>query len=258
MQQQQQVEADDRVVLFYSRTCVYCIKLLNALQKHPRVNDLVQKACIEQNGVPRGVSALPAIIVNNNQLYQAKDAFEWLKTKKNKTGFVELGTDTNANFSLFSEKSGHQKDPMMNKDINIGSAKFISQDPNRIAPEPNQKINGKRFDQRQLQQRQNHAVQVQRYTGQGTPPMLQSQQIQSNGFDENAYMARLNEKVTIPARQPNNNRNGGGNAMNLPPELQPQKFDSNKNQGVMQQKLDQLLQSRGYQQQLPNDGFRRF
>lgn len=116
--QQQRVE---QYILFFTRGCGYCEKFIKILQDYPDLNVLFKKLAIEDlPRIPPQLREVPAIVVNDTNLLQSQQAFDWLKEKVKdsfgagpeinpKGGFQDLGfsyldnsSDNSLNSSTFS------------------------------------------------------------------------------------------------------------------------------------------------------------
>lgn len=69
-------------ILFYSRKCVYSKKIICILNDYPVLNSLFDKIAIEDvQNFPRTLKEVPAIAINNHQLLQGQEAFNWMEEK---------------------------------------------------------------------------------------------------------------------------------------------------------------------------------
>ena len=129
MNQSQSTEPAENIIFYYRNSCPYCLKFNSLLQRHPRIDKLIQKVSVDQI-IPRGIRMTPSLVVNSH-LLEGSAAFEWLKDKKNKASFVELGTEKQgAAFSFLSNKEGRQN--VNQHGLDSRSAVFENKEPNRM------------------------------------------------------------------------------------------------------------------------------
>lgn len=92
--------------LYYSNNCRYCRKILAALKELPALMKTVNMIDIMKENHPDNVRVVPCLILDNNNMIQGRQVFEWLEKEKKKTiEAYEFGFG-NDSFS-FIGSSGH-------------------------------------------------------------------------------------------------------------------------------------------------------
>lgn len=96
--------------VYFSRRCRFSEQFLKTLDTQPDVAARVTAMCVEDSGAPEFLTTVPAV-VEDRKLYEGKDAFAWLKKKKDKAlaPFVydTWGPSPTTMFSFVGEESGY-------------------------------------------------------------------------------------------------------------------------------------------------------
>ena len=149
-----------------------------------------------------------------------------------------MGTGNFTSSFTFLDQNEHKSNTAQ-YGLDDNCIKFESQEKvNKFAPGVDHRFNGKKFDWDSYKQRQNHNVQVTQ--NQMDFERLQTKKINTQSFNEDDYYKRLNEQIPAISND---------NPQQLPPELQPQKFDHTQNSKRIDQEYERLVQSRNYQGQ---------
>lgn len=93
-------------VCFYSNRCKHCQNIIQMINSEERVKDSIELIPIEHRKHPNEVKNIPAIIDNGN-LFEGKQAFEFVENKINLQSFA-FGAD-NSEFSFIDNGDTHGK-----------------------------------------------------------------------------------------------------------------------------------------------------
>ncbi len=66
-------------VLIFSEKCPYCMEVLNFIKDHPILIPMVKTHEISRNGVPEGITRVPAIITSHGERHVGIEVLRWLE-----------------------------------------------------------------------------------------------------------------------------------------------------------------------------------
>lgn len=123
-------------VLFYSHKCKECDRFNKLLQEYPDLNVCVKKINIHEiqpHQIPKGLRAVPSVMMENRQMCVGAESFRWLQEKiKNYFSGAPIGE---SNFSVFDGNTD------MSKGVNDLDSVFGQQSPpQQQQPRQNQQL----------------------------------------------------------------------------------------------------------------------
>jgi hypothetical protein len=187
-------ERKEKHILFYSRECQYSNKIIKRIQEYPELNVIFRKLSVEdivnQGGrLPNNLQAVPAVLIDGQQLIQGQQAFSWLQTEVK--SFL-----TGQGISAGNEDLGYSfVDGSSSSSVNTNNFSSVENPgtfTDQVASMQNTSSGGGTVDLARLQQERNSGINIQRgpapaqenvQRGGGSNDFSQIQQQRNSGYN---------------------------------------------------------------------------